>query len=120
MAYVPVGSDYGPTTIREHIVIERLERQSDGSVDIALVRRQGGWKCIESKGGEQLLDRLLVKEHAIASSISPMVMMDLGATLSVTTIAMFRTDDCDPFGETRSRTFHGERSILIEHPITSP
>jgi PAS domain S-box-containing protein len=52
------------------------------SHDIALVRRHGEWECIESKGGKQLLDRLIVKEHAIESSISPMMMMDLAGNVT--------------------------------------
>ena len=56
--------------------------QAVNSHDYAVVRRQSGWECIESKGRKQLLDRLLVKEHAIASSISPMVMMDLAGNVT--------------------------------------
>ncbi len=56
--------------------------QAVNAYDYAIVRRQSGWECIESKGRKQLLDRLVVKEHAIASSISPMVMMDLAGTLT--------------------------------------
>ena len=50
--------------------------------DGALVRRQGVWECIESKGGKQPLNRLFVKEQAIASSISPMVMIDLAGNIT--------------------------------------
>ena len=50
--------------------------------DYAIIRRQGGWECIESKGRKQLLDRLQVQKHAVASSISPMVMMDLAGNLT--------------------------------------
>ena len=56
--------------------------QAVNSHDYAVVRRESGWECIESKGRKQLVDRLLVKEHAIASSISPMVMMDLAGNLT--------------------------------------
>ena len=52
------------------------------SHDYAVVRRRGGWECIKSKGGrEQLLDRLLALKQALASSISPTVMMDLAGNL---------------------------------------
>ena len=50
--------------------------------DFALVRRNGRWKCVESKGSSQLLNRLSVKEHALASSISPIVMMDLAGNVT--------------------------------------
>ena len=56
--------------------------QALNSHDCALMRRQGGWDCIESKGGKQLLNRLFVKEHALASSISPTVMTDLAGSFT--------------------------------------
>ena len=51
--------------------------QAVNAHDFALVKREGGWECIESKGTQRLLNRLLVKTHALDSSISPLVMADL-------------------------------------------
>ncbi len=56
--------------------------QAVNSHDYAIVRRQGGWECIESRGRKQLMDRLLVQKQAIASSLSPLVMMDLAGNLT--------------------------------------
>ena len=56
--------------------------QAVNSHDCALVRRQGGWECIDNKIGNQLIDRLVEKEHALASSISPMVITDLAGHIT--------------------------------------
>jgi PAS domain S-box-containing protein len=56
--------------------------QAVNSHDCALVRRQGGWECIDNKIGNQLIDRLVEKEHALASSISPMVITDLAGQIT--------------------------------------
>ena len=51
--------------------------QAVNAHDFAFVKRDGGWECIESKGTQRLLNRLLVKKHALDSSISPLVMTNL-------------------------------------------
>ena len=64
--------------------------QAVNSHDGALVRRQGTWECIEGKGGRQLLNRLSVKEHALASTISPLVTTDLDGNMTYANPAALR------------------------------
>ena len=56
--------------------------QAVNAHDYAIVRRHGGWECIESRGRKQLMDRLLVQKHALAFSISPLVMIDSAGRLT--------------------------------------
>ena len=56
--------------------------QAVDSHDCALVRRHGHWECVESQNSERLMSRLLTKRHALASSISPLVMTDLEGKLT--------------------------------------
>jgi len=71
--------------------------------DCTLVRRQGGWECIESTGGKQLLNRLFVKEYAIASSNSPMVMTDLAGNLTYANPAALKAWGYDNESEVLNR-----------------
>jgi PAS domain S-box-containing protein len=71
--------------------------------DLALVRRNGEWECIESKGGKQLLHRLAVKEHAIASSICPIVMTDLAGKVTYVNPAALATWRYDRESEVLNR-----------------
>ena len=73
------------------------------SHDIALVRRNNRWQCIESQDGKRLLDRLLVKEHAIASSISPIVMMDLAGNVTYVNPAALQAWGYDKESEVLNR-----------------
>ncbi len=50
--------------------------------DCAIVRRNGHWECIESRNSEQLLNRLAIKKHALASSISPLFTTDLSGCIT--------------------------------------
>ncbi len=52
------------------------------SHDCAIARRNGQWECIETKESKWLLSRLSVQEHALAASISPMVMTDLAGAMT--------------------------------------
>jgi PAS domain S-box-containing protein len=52
------------------------------SHDCAIARRNGQWECIETKESKKLLSRLSVQEHALAASISPMVMTDLAGAMT--------------------------------------
>ena len=50
--------------------------------DCAIVRRNGHWECIDSQNSKQLLNRLAIKRHALASSISPLFTTDLSERLT--------------------------------------
>ncbi len=56
--------------------------QTVDSHDCAVARGQGGWQCIDSKGSKLLFDRLSSHKHALASSISPMVMTDMESRIT--------------------------------------
>ncbi len=64
--------------------------QAVDSHDCAVLRRQGGWDCIEGKGSKKLLDRRFAQKHALASSISPLIMTDLRGRLTYANAAALK------------------------------
>jgi PAS domain S-box-containing protein len=71
--------------------------------DFAIIRRQGGWRCIESEGSRQLMERSLIQRHALESSLAPLTMIDMAGRRTFANPAALRTWGYDHEAEVLGR-----------------